>query len=291
MKKIKEAEELTGISAENIRYYEKQNLICPSRNCSNSYREYSDDDIVRLKMIRLFRSLNMPIGEIRRLFDGQIALEEALFLQEKRLESEKEKLNEAIRFCREIHESQLADLDVDTCLRKMNDIAQKEKSAFHRFVEDYKDIVVSEMKRDFSFMPYSRCKTAAEFTEDLLKFADENGENIVIIQEGMNPRFMMDGIEYKAYRTSGRYGIVVHCEMVHPEDYIPAGMSEKKYRRYRILSIIALPVLVFLAANMWLFLKIDWMSLEGLVCFLVIVAVGGADLMCLFYCYGKNFKG
>ena len=34
---------------------------------------------------------------------------------------------------------------------------------------------------------------------------------------------MMDGKEYRAYRTSSRFGIVVHCELVHPEDYVPEG--------------------------------------------------------------------
>ena len=62
MKNIKEAEQLTGISSQNIRYYEKQGLICPARNEDNSYREYSDNDIERLKLIRLFRKLGMPIG-------------------------------------------------------------------------------------------------------------------------------------------------------------------------------------------------------------------------------------
>lgn len=291
MKKIKDAEELTGISAENIRYYEKQNLISPVRNRVNSYREYSDEDISRLKMIKLFRSLGMPIGEIRRLFDGKVSLEDAIFLQEKRLESEKEKLTDAIRFCRQIQEKQLADLDVDNCLSKMNKTMNENEGGFRRFVEDYKDVIRSEMVREFSFMPYTRCDTPKEFTEDLMKYADENNENIVLTYEGMCPRFMMNGVEYKAYRTSGRYGIVVHCEMVHPEDYIPVGMPEKKYRRYRILSVIALPILVFLAANMWLFLRIDWFSLEGLFCLLTLLAMFGADLAFIFYCYGKNFKG
>ncbi|MBS4828869.1 MAG: MerR family DNA-binding transcriptional regulator, partial [Firmicutes bacterium] len=31
MKNIKEVEQLTKISSQNIRYYEKQGLICPSR--------------------------------------------------------------------------------------------------------------------------------------------------------------------------------------------------------------------------------------------------------------------
>ena len=89
---IKEAEEATGVSRQNIRFYEKQGLIYPARNRKNSYREYSDEDILRLKQIRLFRKLGMPIEEIRRLLDGEADLKQALQEQERRLAAEEENL-------------------------------------------------------------------------------------------------------------------------------------------------------------------------------------------------------
>ena len=82
---IREAEEATGISRQNIRFYEKQGLLHPARNKRNSYREYSDEDILRLKQIRLFRKLGMPLDEIRRLLDGEVDLMQALEEQERRL--------------------------------------------------------------------------------------------------------------------------------------------------------------------------------------------------------------
>ena len=38
---IKDVEERTGLSRSNIRFYEKEKLIEPSRNESNGYRDYS----------------------------------------------------------------------------------------------------------------------------------------------------------------------------------------------------------------------------------------------------------
>ena len=73
---IKEAEELTKVTSQNIRYYEKQGLLAPKRDKENSYRLYSEEEISRLKLIRLFRKLGMPIGEIRRMFEGDISLED-----------------------------------------------------------------------------------------------------------------------------------------------------------------------------------------------------------------------
>ena len=39
---IKDVEERTGLSRSNIRFYEKEKLIEPSRNESNGYRDYSE---------------------------------------------------------------------------------------------------------------------------------------------------------------------------------------------------------------------------------------------------------
>ena len=38
---IKEVEKITGISSQNIRFYEKYELVQPVRNANNGYREYN----------------------------------------------------------------------------------------------------------------------------------------------------------------------------------------------------------------------------------------------------------
>lgn len=290
MKNIKEAEQLTGISSQNIRYYEKQGLLCPARNEENSYREYSDNDIERLKLIRLFRKLGMPIEELRRLLNGEIDLRSAIEMQEKRLESQRNELNNALDFCKKIHEAQLADFGVDRYLQQMEE-DERSGSVFMQFINDYKEIVRSEAVREFSFMPDTRCDTPNEFEEALLKYAAENKARISFSRKGMSPDFFMDGVEYHAYRTSGRYGIVVHCEMKHPEDYIPKGMSSKKYRLYRTLSVAALPLLLFLISNLYLFRELDFGEPFTWLMILFVGVLFVSDLFFIYYCYGKNFRG
>lgn len=289
MKNIKEAEQLTGISSQNIRYYEKQGLICPARNEDNSYREYSDNDIERLKLIRLFRKLGMPIEELRRLLNGEVDLRSAVEMQEKRLESQRNELNNALDFCKKIHEAQLADFGVDRYLQQMEE-DERSGSVFMQFINDYKEIVRSEAVREFSFMPDTRCDTPDEFEEALLKYAAENKARISFSRKGMSPDFFMDGVEYHAYRTSGRYGIVVHCEMKHPEDYIPKGMSSKKYRLYRTLSVAVLPLLLFLISNLYLFRELDFGEPFTWLMILFIGVLFVSDLSFIYYCYGKNFR-
>ncbi|PZQ66594.1 MAG: MerR family transcriptional regulator, partial [Variovorax paradoxus] len=65
--RIGEAAAASGVSAANIRYYEKQGLIAPQGRGDNSYRFYSDDDVHALRFIRLCRAMDMSLDEVRTL--------------------------------------------------------------------------------------------------------------------------------------------------------------------------------------------------------------------------------
>ena len=71
---IKEAEKLSGVSSRNIRFYEQKGLIKPRRNTENDYREYSEEEIQRLKLIRALRMVDMPMDQIRKVIDGKVPL-------------------------------------------------------------------------------------------------------------------------------------------------------------------------------------------------------------------------
>ena len=51
-------------------------------------------------------------------------------------------------------------------------------------------------------------------------------------------------MEYTAERVFGRFGAVISCRMKYAEDAIPEGMSKKKYKRMKWLSMLIFPVLV-----------------------------------------------
>lgn len=68
--KINEMEERLQISRANIRFYEKEGLLCPIRK-ANGYREYSEEDFARLQKIIIFRKLGMSITDIRELIRTQ----------------------------------------------------------------------------------------------------------------------------------------------------------------------------------------------------------------------------
>lgn len=60
--KIKEVENIIGITKANIRYYEKEGLLEPVRNEENNYREYSAEDVECLKRIKTLRLLGISIS-------------------------------------------------------------------------------------------------------------------------------------------------------------------------------------------------------------------------------------
>jgi DNA-binding transcriptional MerR regulator len=65
--RIGDAAVQSGVSAANIRYYEKEGLIEPQARSDNSYRIYSDADVHRLRFIRLCRAMDMSLDEVRTL--------------------------------------------------------------------------------------------------------------------------------------------------------------------------------------------------------------------------------
>ncbi len=65
--RIGEAAEQSGVSAANIRYYEKEGLLSPGVRGGNSYRLYSNADVHQLRFIRLCRAMDMSLQEVRTL--------------------------------------------------------------------------------------------------------------------------------------------------------------------------------------------------------------------------------
>lgn len=62
---IGEFSKITGISADTLRYYEKEGIIKPMRNESDR-RNYSESDVKWAEFIIRLKDTGMPIREIRR---------------------------------------------------------------------------------------------------------------------------------------------------------------------------------------------------------------------------------
>ena len=135
---IKEAETQTGITKQNIRFYERKGLLAPQRNLENSYREYSKDDIERLLQIKMLRKLDVPIEHIQRIFNGENQ-NEILKQHLDNLVEQKKHLEDAITICRFILRTKEEPADTQTVLLKMEELEQK-GGHFMAIINDYKKI-------------------------------------------------------------------------------------------------------------------------------------------------------
>ena len=284
---IKNAEKETGVSSQNIRYYEKEGLITPKRNHLNAYREYGEEELRRIKLIKMFRMLDIPIVQIKRILDETISLKEAMSQQQNILEENAQKLKDAITFCKTMAQSDdtVETLDVDQRLLQMNaktDIA----GYFLKWVDDYKKVVKSEHDRHFTFVPDDAITNRNEFMMALFKYADQNNLNLVITKEGMYPEFTIDGIEYMAeryYTSVNRVPMaVVSCTMKNISDYEP----EVKTKRAKYMRAIHLswPALVFIVAIAYFIFK-EEVTTQNMILFCLLAVVAIALVVRNFYLY------
>ena len=208
---INQVEKLTGVSKRNIRFYEKEGLLLPKRNSENGYRVYDENDIWRIKVIKMLRMLDMPLDEIKKVLEEDQTLSAAVVHQQAELERKAKELQAAISFCEHLKETELDSLNVDDCLNNIERTGGE--GFFKEWIHDYKYVVEMNQDMDFSFMPDYPIITARHFTEALFEYANENNLNLVITKEGMYPEFTIDGVEYTAMRYHGRYGVTrVTCQ-------------------------------------------------------------------------------
>lgn len=124
--KINQVEQAVGITKKNIRFYEDQGLVHPSRNLENGYRDYSEEDISILLKIKLLRKLSIPIDEIRRMQENRLSLPDCMMRHMICLDHEAKNLALIKEMCEELsrREESLLSLDASDYLIKMQQLEE-----------------------------------------------------------------------------------------------------------------------------------------------------------------------
>lgn len=93
---IKAAAALSGLTVKAIRHYENLGLVQASARTAAGYRQYSDEDIFRLRQIQYFRELKFPLQEVAKLLNApQEEVEEAMQRQRAVVEQQLEEYRRA----------------------------------------------------------------------------------------------------------------------------------------------------------------------------------------------------
>ena len=67
---IAEAAEQTGLTADTLRYYERDGLMLrPVPRSGSGHRQYAERDVAWIRLITKLRSTGMPIRDVRRYAD------------------------------------------------------------------------------------------------------------------------------------------------------------------------------------------------------------------------------
>ena len=133
MMTVHEVSRLTGVSIRTLQYYDRIGLLRPAEYTDAGYRLYDGAALETLQQILLFRELEFPLKDIRRIiqspsFDRRKALDQQITL----LELKKEHLDSLISLAREIKSAGVkANMDFSAFdTKKMDEYAARAKEAW-----------------------------------------------------------------------------------------------------------------------------------------------------------------
>ena len=140
MMTVNEVSKLTGVSIRTLQYYDTIGLLPPTEYTEAGYRLYDDTAMERLQQILLFRELEFPLKEIRRIIDSpDFNRNKALEQQMKLLTMKKEHLEGLISFARKIKETGVNKMDFQVFnTTKMDEYTKKAKEQWGQTAE-YKE--------------------------------------------------------------------------------------------------------------------------------------------------------
>lgn len=140
MMTVNEVSKLTGVSIRTLQYYDTIGLLPPTEYTEAGYRLYDDTAMERLQQILLFRELEFPLKEIKRIIDSpDFNRNKALEQQMKLLTMKKEHLEGLISFARKIKETGVNKMDFQVFnTTKMDEYTKKAKKQWGQTAE-YKE--------------------------------------------------------------------------------------------------------------------------------------------------------
>lgn len=62
--------ELCGVTKRTVQYYDKENIVKPSKISEGGRRLYTDEDLKKFKLVCLYRNLELPLKEIKNILNS-----------------------------------------------------------------------------------------------------------------------------------------------------------------------------------------------------------------------------
>ncbi|MCO4329217.1 MerR family transcriptional regulator [Staphylococcus hyicus] len=143
-----ELAKLFGISARTLQYYDEKNILKPALTKDNQYREYTENEVQKLKAILLLKKLGFKLSAIAKIVEEQHALKTVKMLLDENVD----------QLEREIH---------------LKQAQLKEMKAMNKMIHDNSDSPITKLKdidavlksnQDFPFLTYKTIGVATGAT-------------------------------------------------------------------------------------------------------------------------------
>ncbi|MFH0403084.1 MerR family transcriptional regulator [Streptococcus sp. A23] len=138
---VKDVEKLTGLSTKALRLYEEKGLIELARNPLNDYRDYSEENVRQLRLIKLLRYFEFSLAEITDLLAlPEEDLQSALHEKKRGINQQAEELRDKVDLLDQV----VRDLGKkeDWLEEAQESIAFVESGEFQDFKQDLEDALL-----------------------------------------------------------------------------------------------------------------------------------------------------
>ena len=128
---IAEVEERTGLTRSNIRFYEKEGLLKPSREKSSGYRNYSEEDVDCIQKIAFLRTLGISVEDIGKIISGKLSLYQTVERQSKKLQENLKAAEASALACEKLLKSgpvSFEELDVEQYTTETEDYWERSRA-------------------------------------------------------------------------------------------------------------------------------------------------------------------
>jgi len=206
---IKEVEKITGITSKNIRFYEKQGLLSPDRDSKNLYRGFSNEDVKRLKEIKLLRKFGVGLKDIKRIQDGSLSFSECMSMYLRFYQKQKKELDKVIELCEDIqkNDTELDTIDVDSYLKTIDTAEEEGPAGFMNIARDFlnkaKGVIPLQPRKLFE--PDAPIMNPIDFMKELETYAEREGKSLTMVSLSMRPTILLDGYRYICTLEMPRY--------------------------------------------------------------------------------------
>lgn len=129
---IGEIARLTGVTIRTLRHYDHIGLLPPARITETGYRLYDEASLEKLQLILLFRELELPLTDIRRILEQpDFDLHSALQLQERLLMMRRGHIDRLIALTRTLQQKGMTHMDFSAFEKHtQDDYAAQAKAAW-----------------------------------------------------------------------------------------------------------------------------------------------------------------